>query len=64
MQEIGDIFKQLSNDIGLTVLLVEQKFPIVLHIADNLSILGRGRKVASGQIADLTDDLISKYLTV
>ncbi len=64
VQEIGDIIKQLSNDIGLTVLLVEQKLPIVRRIADNFSILDRGRKVASGQIDELSDDLISKYLTV
>ena len=64
VQEIGDIIKQLSNEIGLTVLLVEQKLPIVRRIADNFSILDRGRKVASGQIDELSDELISKYLTV
>lgn len=64
VQEIGDIIKQLSHDIGLTVLLVEQKLPIVRRIADNYSILDRGRKVASGQIDGLSDELISKYLTV
>ncbi|MBC8209920.1 MAG: urea ABC transporter ATP-binding subunit UrtE [Gammaproteobacteria bacterium] len=64
VQEIGDIIRQLSNDIGLTVLLVEQKLPIVRRIADNFSILDRGRKVASGQIDALSDELISQYLTV
>ncbi|MDJ0880540.1 MAG: urea ABC transporter ATP-binding subunit UrtE [Gammaproteobacteria bacterium] len=64
VQEIGDIIKQLSSEVGLTVLLVEQKLPIVRRIADNFSILDRGRKVASGQIDDLNDDLIKEYLTV
>ena len=64
VQEIGDIIKQLSHEIGLTVLLVEQKLPIVRRIADNFCILDRGRKVAAGQIDELSDELISKYLTV
>jgi urea transport system ATP-binding protein len=64
VQEIGDIIMQLSKDIGLTVLLVEQKLPIVRRIADNFFILDRGRKVASGQIDELSDKLISQYLTV
>jgi len=55
---------RLSKDIGLTVLLVEQKLPIVRRIADNFSILDRGRKVANGQIDALSEELISQYLTV
>lgn len=64
VQEIGDIIKKLSEDIGLTVLLVEQKLPIVRRIADNFSILDRGRKVAGGSIDDLSEALIREYLTV
>ncbi len=64
VHEIGDIIRQLSHDIGLTVLLVEQKLPIVRRIADNFAILDRGRKVASGQIDELSDELIREYLTV
>ena len=64
VHEIGDIIRQLSHDIGLTVLLVEQKLPIVRRIADNFAILDRGRKVADGQIDELSDELIRKYLTV
>lgn len=64
VQEIGDIIKKLSHEIGLTVLLVEQKLPIVRRIADNFVILDRGRKVANGQIGELSDELIREYLTV
>lgn len=64
VQEIGDIIKKLSTEVGLTVLLVEQKLPIVRRIADNFTLLDRGRKVASGQIDGLTEDLIKQYLTV
>jgi urea transport system ATP-binding protein len=64
VHEIGDIIKKLSSEVGLTVLLVEQKLPIVRRIADNFYILDRGRKVAAGQIDELTDGLIKEYLTV
>lgn len=64
VQEIGDIIKKLSTDVGLTVLLVEQKLPIVRRIADNFTLLDRGRKVAAGQINELSDELIKEYLTV
>ena len=64
VQEIGNIINRLSTEIGLTVLLVEQKLPIVRRIADNFAILDRGRKVAEGHIDDLSDQLIHNYLTV
>jgi len=62
--EIGDIIKKLTTEVGLTVLLVEQKLPIVRRIADNFTLLDRGRKVASGQIEELSEELIKNYLTV
>ena len=64
VQEIGDIIKQLTTAIGLTVLLVEQKLPIVRRVADNFAILDRGRKAAAGSIDELSDDLVREYLTV
>ena len=64
VHEIGDIIKGLTRDIGLTVLLVEQKLPIVRRIADNFAILDRGRKAADGPIEALDDGLIREYLAV
>ena len=64
VQEIGEIVRHLTHEIGLTVLLVEQKLPIVRRIGDNFTILDRGRKAASGPIDTLDDDLIRRYLTV
>ena len=62
--EIGDIINNLSKESGLTVLLVEQKLPIVRRIVDNFTILDRGRYAASGAINELSDELIQQYLTV
>lgn len=64
VHEIGDIINRLNKDAGLTVLLVEQKLPIARRVADNFVIMDRGRAVAKGNISELSDTLVSKYLTV
>lgn len=64
VQEIGDIINKLNKEAGLTVLLVEQKLPITKKVADQFIIMERGCAVAKGEIAELTDDLVSEYLTV
>lgn len=64
VQEIGDIINRLNKEIGVTVLLVEQKLPITRRVADNFVIMERGRAVAKGDITELSDDLVSEYLTV
>ncbi|WP_210397524.1 urea ABC transporter ATP-binding subunit UrtE [Motiliproteus sediminis] len=62
--EIGDIIRKLNREIGLTVLLVEQKLPFARKVADHFCILDRGRNVASGGIEQLSDELVKQYLTV
>lgn len=64
VQEIGDIINRLKNDLGMTVLLVEQKLPFARAVADGFAILDRGHSVATGPIDTLGKGLISKYLTV
>lgn len=62
--EIGDIIRRLNREIGLTVLLVEQKLPFARKVADHFCILDRGRSVATGAINELSDELVRQYLTV
>jgi urea transport system ATP-binding protein len=64
VQEIGEIIRRLNKEIGLTVLLVEQKLPFARKVADRFCILDRGRHVARGEMGELNDDLIRQYLTV
>ena len=64
VSEIGDIIRKLNRDIGLTVLLVEQKLPFARKVGDRFCLLDRGRRVADGLMADLNDGLIKEYLTV
>ncbi|WP_251978526.1 urea ABC transporter ATP-binding subunit UrtE [Salinicola avicenniae] len=62
--QIGEVIRRLNQEDGLTVLLVEQKLPFARKYADGFAIMDRGQKVANGDIAALSDDLIKRHLTV
>ena len=64
VQQIGEVIRQLINEDGLTVLLVEQKLPFARKFADRFVIMDRGQNLAEGEIAELSDELIKKHLTV
>ncbi|MCE8027593.1 urea ABC transporter ATP-binding subunit UrtE [Billgrantia desiderata] len=61
---IGEVIRKLIEEDGLTVLLVEQKLPFARKYADRFVIMDRGRPVAKGEIAELSDALIKEHLTV
>ncbi|MBD3894977.1 urea ABC transporter ATP-binding subunit UrtE [Halomonas sp. ML-15] len=62
--QIGEVIRKLIDEDGLTVLLVEQKLPFARKYADRFVIIDRGREVAKGPIAELSDGLIKQHLTV
>lgn len=62
--QIGEVIRKLIEEDGLTVLLVEQKLPFARKYADRFAIIDRGRRMAEGEIGELSDELIKKYLTV
>jgi urea transport system ATP-binding protein len=64
VKQIGDVILHLNRERGLTVLLVEQKLPFARRVASRFCILDRGRKVAEGGIAELSDNLVRDHLTV
>src|SRR4051812_42616620 len=63
VSEIGDIITQL-NDAGLAVLLVEQKLPFARRVGRSFCMMDRGKAVAEGKIADLTDEIVKQHLIV
>ena len=46
------------------MLLVEQKLPFARRVAESFVIMDRGRTVASGPMAALTDELVQRHLVV
>jgi urea transport system ATP-binding protein len=63
VHEIGEIITNL-NEAGLAVLLVEQKLPFARKIAKTFCMMDRGRAVAQGPIAELTDEIVRQHLNV
>ena len=63
VHEIGEVITRLRGS-GLTVLLVEQKLPFARKVASDVRVLDKGRLVVSGGIAELTDEMVQRHLTV
>jgi urea transport system ATP-binding protein len=64
VHEIGDILLKLNQEAKLTLLLVEQKLPFARRVASEFCILDKGRQVAAGPIANLTDQFVRTHLSV
>jgi urea transport system ATP-binding protein len=64
VSEIGDVIMHLNRELGLTVLLVEQKLPFARRVADSFCIMDKGRVVTGGSIDELDEGLVKTYLTV
>ncbi|MBM4254595.1 MAG: urea ABC transporter ATP-binding subunit UrtE [Deltaproteobacteria bacterium] len=64
VHEIGDIIQRLNREQKLSVLLVEQKLPFARRLADAFAIMEKGSIVASGDMTQLTDEVIRKHLSV
>ena len=64
VHEIGSIILKLNQELRLAVLLVEQKLPFARRVASEFCILSNGRPVASGAIAELTDEVVRAHLSV
>ena len=62
--EIRNIIKLLVKEIGMTILLVEQKLAFAKAVGDCFMILDRGQHVAEGKMRELSDEIIKQYLTV
>ena len=64
VQEIGEVIQTLNQDRGITMLLVEQKLPFARKVGSHYVLMERGRVASSGDMADISDDLVNQYLSV
>lgn len=64
VHEIGKIIKRLNQELGLTILLAEQKLHFARQVSDNYFVMLKGAVVSSGAIAQLDDSVVKRYLTV
>ena len=62
--EIGHALKELRAESKMSILLVEQYLDFCKELADTFAIMDRGAVVVAGPVADLTDEVVKKYLVV
>jgi urea transport system ATP-binding protein len=64
VSEIGELIGRMCKELSMTVLLVEQKLPFVRKVADDFAIMDKGRLVATGELAGLSEELVARHLVV
>ena len=64
IQHIGEVLQSLVNEENMTVVLAEQYLDFVKEFGHDFYIMNRGRITANGETTDLTQELISDYLSV
>ncbi|MBR1159130.1 urea ABC transporter ATP-binding subunit UrtE [Bradyrhizobium elkanii] len=64
VHEIGETLMTLNRKLGITLLLTEQHIRVARRLGDAFLMVDNGRVVASGPMAELTDDVIHHYLTI
>ena len=64
VEEIQDIVIQLNAVEGLTIVLVEQNIAFARRAGHHFAMLEKGRIVASGPIATLTDDVVQRHIAI
>jgi urea transport system ATP-binding protein len=64
VEEIENVIIELNRAKHLTVILVEQNVSFARRAADRFAILEKGRVVAAGAIATLSDDIVHRHLAI
>jgi urea transport system ATP-binding protein len=64
IDEIGVVLRRLACERGMVVVLVEQYVAFVRETGHRFLAMERGKVVASGTTAELTDEVVAKHLNV
>ena len=64
VQLIRDVLLRLNKEHGMTIVLVEQKLPFARAVGETFHLMEKGQVISSGEMSELTEDLVAKYLSV
>jgi urea transport system ATP-binding protein len=62
--EVREGILKIKQELGVTILIVEQKLHFARKVADRFCIMDRGRDVADGVMGQLNEEMVKRYLTV
>ncbi|MGE9295814.1 MAG: urea ABC transporter ATP-binding subunit UrtE [Puniceicoccales bacterium] len=64
IDQIEDTIKLLRDSKRMSILLVEQYLDFAKSVSDEFYVMDRGMVMAQGNIGELTDEIVTQYLTV
>jgi urea transport system ATP-binding protein len=62
--EIQDIIKRIHTERGCKILLVEQNLAFVREVTEQFAMMENGRILVQGDVGELTEELVARYLSV
>lgn len=62
--QAGEPGGKVKPELGIAIMLAEQSLPFIRRVADCYCLLHRGRNVAQGQITQLSNPLITDWVTL
>lgn len=64
VEQIEDSIITLNHKHGITIVLVEQDVEFARRASSTFAVMEKGRVVAAGSVAELTDDLVHRHMAV
>jgi urea transport system ATP-binding protein len=64
VHEIGLTLQRLNKEFGISLILTEQHIKVARKLGDAFVMMENGYIVARGQIEEMTDELVTRHMTI